>query len=140
MIDVREFIGCPFRDGGRGEYDPYTRKAFYDCWGLAQAVFHKFGVMVPDYGRGISCFASAEAYEQFKRCIGDWVQIQTPEEPCLVAMRFNREAPEMVQHYGVYVGQGKVLHILNKTQSILSNIADTYYKRVIEGFYQWKKA
>jgi hypothetical protein len=140
--NLRQFIGCPFRDGARGEsIDPITHRPFYDCAGLMLVIFHAYGLTgMPDYGKDISCFASDACYEQFKAIQGDWKRIDAPEEPCMVAMRMKRDAPELVQHFGVYIGDGKFIHTRRNTASIMSDINDPVYNRIIEGFYKWIKS
>lgn len=138
-MDLRQFIGCPFKDGGRGEeIDPITRKPFYDCYGLFQAVFRAYRVEVADYR--IGCFATDEIKKAFEQYKGEWEQIEKPEAPCAVALRMDADRPQIVNHFGVYVGNGKFIHTLQKTNSIISDIHDEYWKRKIEGFYFWKRS
>ncbi len=139
MRDLREFIGCPFRNHGRGETDPDTRRPVYDCYGLFMAIYRDcYGILVPDYT--ISCFATEEIRAQFEREVGKWEELQEPEAPCAVALAANPHLPGMVCHFGIYVGYGKFIHTLKKSGSIVSYVYDPVWKNKIKGYYRWKRS
>ncbi len=139
MTDLRQFIGCPFKNGGRGEIDPVSRKPFYDCYGLFMAIYREYyGIDLPDFR--ISCFATDEIREQFEREVGKWESLKTPSAPCAVALATSIPHPGMVCHFGVYVGDGKFVHTLRKTASIVSTVYDPIWKNKIKGYYRWKRS
>lgn len=138
MIDLRKFIGCPFKDGGRGEIDPVTRKPLYDCYGLFREIYRELGIILPDYT--ISCFATEEIQKKFTREIGGWEEMKEPEFPCAVALATNPDYPGLVCHFGVFIGDGKFIHTLRKTGSISSAVYDPIWKNKIKGYYRWKRS
>lgn len=135
MIDLKKFIGCPFKNGGRGEIDVITRKPFYDCYGLFRAIYREYGIELPDYK--ISCFATEEIRNRYEKECGKWQRIEQPESPCAVALATSPRRPGMVCHFGVYIGNGKFIHTLQKTNSIISTVYDEYWKKKIRGYHKW---
>lgn len=138
MYSLSYFIGCPFKDGGRGtEIDPITKKPYFDCYGLFRAVFrHIYGIDLPDVI--VSCFNILEINRLFNVGKSQWNRICEPVEPCAVAMRLDPTHPRLVSHFGVYIGKGKFIHTLEKTGSIVSSLADKFYSYSIEGFYRYE--
>lgn len=65
------------------------------------------------------------------------MKVNTPEPGDIAAMSIDPEFPSLVQHVGVYIGDGRVLHTLRKRQSHLVKVDDPYWKRKIVGFYRW---
>ena len=137
MFSIAYFIGCPFKDGARGtEMDPITKKPFYDCYGLFMAIYeHIYGIILPDVL--VSCFDTIEINRLYNIRKSDWHKIEAPQEPCAVAIRFDVKNPRYVNHFGVYVGNGRFIHTTAKTGSIISSIYDRFYSRHIEGFYKY---
>ncbi len=115
--------------------DPYTRKPLYDCYGLFMAIHRAYGIELPDFR--ISCFATDEIRKQFEKEVGKWRQLDKPEAPCAVALATSIHHPGMVCHFGVYIGDGKFIHTLRKTGSIVSTIYDPIWKNKIKGFFKW---
>mgnify|MGYP000878153688 FL=1 len=138
MYDLSYFVGCPFRDGGRGtEIDPVTKKPYFDCYGLFRAVFkHIYGIDLPDVI--VSCFNILEINRLYHTKKSQWQKIDTPTEPCAVAMKSNPAHPRLISHFGVYIGRGRFIHTLEKTGSIISSVSDKYYSRCIGGFYKYE--
>jgi len=134
--DLKKFIGCPFKNGGRGEVDPASNKPFYDCYGLFMAIYRAYGIELPDFR--ISCFATEQIREQFEKEVGRWEPLDKPVAPCAVALATNPNYPGMVCHFGVYIGNGWFIHALRKTASIASTIYDPIWKNKIKGYYRWK--
>jgi cell wall-associated NlpC family hydrolase len=63
--------------------------------------------------------------------------VEIPEPGDLAVMRIDARFPEMVQHVGVYIGGGRVLHTMKKRESHLIRVDDPYWSRKIEGYYRW---
>jgi len=126
MID--DLIGIPFVNGGR------TRSGC-DCWGLTVLVFKEFGIDLPDYR--ISCFASDLIDGQISKERCQWKRINKPEPPCLVTLRIDPEAPGLVTHLGVCVGENKFMHTMIKRNSVIERMDHPYFKNRIEGFYAY---
>lgn len=137
-INLRKFIGCPFRNHGRGELDTVSGKPTYDCYGLFMAIYREYGIELPDFK--ISCFATKKIREQFEEEVGKWEKLETPDAPCAVAMATRIDWPGMVCHFGVYIGHGKFIHTLRDTASFVSTVYDPYWKKQIKGYYKWKRS
>lgn len=126
-VNLRQFIGVPFLNGGR-------TLAGADCWGLVRLIFAEYGVTVPDYK--VDCFASADIGATVDRETRlTWDRITAPVAPCLITMCLDIDVPTMCNHLGVYVGDGYMIHTLNKIMSYKEKIDHPHYKRKIEGFY-----
>lgn len=68
---------------------------------------------------------------------GHWQKIDEPIEGCAVTMAIDSFKPDKIQHLGVYIGEGKFIHILEEPGVIISRIDDRYWRRKIKGFYKW---
>jgi len=136
VVDLRDLIGAKFVDGGRGPEE-------YDCWGLTREIFHRFGVELPDYN--IGAFECARVGEEIGKHVAaarnggdkEWVELKEPEVPCLVVIRNH---PKFVNHCGVYVGEGKFIHTLEKTNAIISEVNSPLWRRKIVGFFKYERS
>lgn len=121
---ISDYIGLPFKDGGRGPKE-------YDCWGLAMAVMKNYGYYLPDYH--ISAFDAAKIAFEIKsqRCL--WTELKQPVKGCVVVMRFGTSA--LVNHVGVYIGNGRFVHAREKTGSCIERLDNPVFKKLVAGFY-----
>jgi cell wall-associated NlpC family hydrolase len=138
MTELRKFIGCPFKDKGRGSIDRKHRRPVYDCYGLFLSLFKHFGYDLPDFD--ISCFATRDIYRKYVEQVGEWERLDEPEVPCAVVLAVDDKHPNIINHVGVYVGDGKFIHTLESTGSIVSHTYDILWKTKIKGYYRWKKS
>ena len=125
MLDVTDLIGKPFVDGGRGADG-------YDCLGLVREIYRRAGVDFPDYTG--CCYDFEKFYRGFLEERPRWTRHELPDVPvpAVVAIRFN--AP-MVNHIGVYIGEGKFIHTREKTGAVIELVESPAWKRRIEGYY-----
>ena len=127
---MRDLIGIPFVNGGR---DP---KKGLDCMGLTIAARKKLGQSMPDFK--VDCYASAKIFATFTmEAASHWQKLDAPEIGCVVAIAFDEEMPDQVQHLGVYIGKDNFIHTLEKTGSIISSVNDLQFKNRIRGYYKW---
>jgi len=68
---------------------------------------------------------------------GRWLPLSEPEVGCAVVMALDPMHPDLVQHLGVYIGEGKFIHILEDMGVIVSRINDRFFNRKIKGFWKW---
>lgn len=125
-ININDLIGASFADGGRG---PHA----FDCWGLALEVFRRYGATkLPDYR--ICCHDSERinTYMRIEEPLS-FVKVAEPVEPCVVVIRFN--TVQFINHAGVYIGNGKMIHTREKTGAAVERIDSTMWRRRIAGFY-----
>lgn len=125
MLHVADLIGKPFVDGGRGPDG-------YDCLGLVREVYRRCGVDFPNYTG--CCYDLAAFSAGYEKERPRWIRHEPPDipVPAVVAIRFN--AP-VVNHVGVYIGEGKFLHTREKTGVVIELTRSPAWNRRIEGFY-----
>lgn len=68
---------------------------------------------------------------------GKWEKLDEPIAGCAVTMALDSMKPELVQHLGVYIGDGKFIHILEDIGVVISRTDDRFFRRKIKGFYKW---
>ncbi len=122
-----DLLGKPFKDGGRGP-------DAYDCYGLAQEVFRRHGIELPDYR--VSCEDASRIDATIEQEKPLWTELDIPVVPCLVVLRFNSR---VYNHVGVYIGKGRFIHTAKKTGVRIDRINDAYWRNRIEGFYLPKR-
>lgn len=130
MQRLHDIIGAKFVDGGRGP-------DCFDCWGLTREVFKRFGVELPDYN--IGAFECAKVGHEIMKHVtaarngGEkWREVTNPVVPSLVVIRNH---PKFTNHCGVFVGNGKFIHTLEKTNAIISDVNSPIWKTKIVGFF-----
>ena len=106
-MDIRRYIGIPFKDGGRG-FDGL------DCWGLVRLVWHEErGILMPDMGDEYSsAFERGDVCGLFgKYTAQPWNEDVTgrPRKP-LDVLVFAIGGLEI--HAGLWVGDGEMLHVM----------------------------
>jgi cell wall-associated NlpC family hydrolase len=123
-INLADLIGKPFADGGRGP-------DAFDCWGLAQEVYRRFGVCLPDYR--IPAFNKAGIFNCYQAVKSNYIEVSgNLPVPCLVFLRFNSPVGN---HVGIYLGDGKFIHARQKTGICIERLDHLAYKRCILGYY-----
>jgi cell wall-associated NlpC family hydrolase len=129
--NVEDLIGIPFVDKGR---DPGFG---LDCWGLFLVATKRFGINAPDVD--LSAFATKDIEKTRELLLPLWRKTDIPRPGDAVAIRNDPEYPAVSQHYGVYLGDGRFLHTLEKTGSIITRVDHPYWKLKIEGYYRWNR-
>ncbi len=125
-MDFQYLLPVPFKDYGRN-------LSGLDCWGLAIEVFKKYGIELPDFRVGSGDEFNINALAVMK--MRTWPKVENPQNsdiPLIAAIRNN---PKMVTHVGVYIGDGKVIHIMKKTGVIIQRI-EPFLKPRIAGFFR----
>lgn len=134
MFDYTDLIGVPFKSEGRDA-------SGYDCYGLAMEVYRRYGIRIEEY------WACAQDKETINRIYhgaavnGKWreVDYKHGEEipvPAMVALRFGVPAG-VVNHTGVYIGEGKFIHTREKIGVCIDSIYSISWKRQIVGIYEY---
>lgn len=136
LPDLSFIYRAQFGDGGRGEIDQATGRPVYDCWGLVMATFARFGVIVPDFYEPHDEAASIEARFERETDSAWWERIDKPVAPCVVAIKRHPLAVQCVNHFGVYVGRGRFLHILKQRGVHLDKLANLPMRQ-FAGFWRW---
>lgn len=134
MIQLDDLIGVPFKNNGR------DIKTGLDCYGLVMEVFKRFGQKLPEYWADFDDAEKVSSIIHEEAASSKWKRMPDNEPlpvPCLVAIRFGVPAP-CVNHTGVYIGNGKFIHIREKTGVVVENIHSVMWRHVIDGFYVYE--
>lgn len=133
MINYTDLIGVPFKNRGR---DINTG---VDCYGLVIEVFKRFGYNIPEYYADYNNTQAVNDLIVGKTAIkSNWerVEINNMPIPCLLAIRFG--VPQgIVNHTGVFIGDGKFIHIRENTGVCIDRIKSPAWYRQIEGCYKF---
>jgi cell wall-associated NlpC family hydrolase len=134
MLNFNDLIGKPFKDGGRGP-------DVYDCWGLTREIFKRYGYDLPDYQisssdpEGIAGRAGMDLNQNISGP-ATWKKefFLLPDKPYLVT--FQMREPGKITHVGTYIGDGRVIHILEGKTVSVERVSK--YQNFIEGYYEFK--
>lgn len=134
MIDYTDLIGVPFAQDGRGP-------AAYDCYGLTKEIFARCG---KDIGEYWCCVDDKEKINAIyrgavKKACWREVDYKHGEKipvPALVGLRFNAP-PGVVNHTGVYIGDGKFIHTRERIGVCISSLLTPPWNRQIVGIYEF---
>jgi len=127
--DVRDLIGIPFVTGGR---DPKTG---LDCWGLCREALQRFGDNVPDFP--MACYDALQINMIVLAEEPRWRRLDVPEHGSVVCFALDPMVPWLIQHLGVYLGGGRIIHTLEKRGSSLISMDHRFFRGKIRGFYRW---
>ncbi len=135
----------------RGGKSPQT----HDCKSLFVEVMNRYGnpVQAPDIEvlaveQVVAAQAKGEyAYTHIDSAMikaeidsGKWEKLETPVEGCAVVIALDPHQPDLIQHLGVYVGDGKFMHILQDMGVLTTRIDDRFWGKKIRGYYKWKNS
>lgn len=113
-----------FIDGGRGPFD-------FDCWGLVREIYSRYGIELPDYT--IPCEDASRIGAEIDNNRACWIRCQgEPPTPALVVIRYGSE---WCNHTGVYIGNGRFIHIREKAGVNIDRVNAIGWRKKIEGFY-----
>jgi cell wall-associated NlpC family hydrolase len=132
MIDYEDLIGIPFVNHGR------DRRTGFDCYGLVMEVYRRFGIELPEFTADWDDEDKINSIVQREAGSSSWQRVEQPlPVPCLVALRMGTP-PGIVNHTGVYLGNGKFIHTRAKIGACISRIDSPAWRGVIEGFYVYR--
>lgn len=135
MLNYSDLIGAPFEQDGRGI------DGKYDCYGLTKEVFKRYGYSIGEYW---CCVEDKEKINAiFRGAISNpkWREVdykhgEAIPVPALIALRFN-SAPGVVNHTGVYIGEGRFIHIRERIGVCVDKLSSPAWKRQIVGIYEY---
>ena len=127
MKDLSEYIGIPFLSKGRDHNG-------IDCYGLTRLVLrNEYGKDLPDF-----YYPDAMDKKNVKRLLNAnrpllaGTETEEPEEGDVAIIKYGG----VPCHMGIFVGDGKILHIRSKTDSILERVTSPRLKSRIAGYYK----
>lgn len=132
MVNYSDLIGIPFKNRGR------SVSTGFDCYGLVMEIYRRFGKNIPEYTADYNDLESVNALITQKTAIkSNWKRVSAPlPVPCLLAIRFGVK-PGIVNHTGVYLGDGKFIHIRENTGVCVDRINSPAWRRLIVGCYEY---
>ena len=127
---MQRYVGIPFVDRGHCA-------SGCDCWGLVRYIYsNEVGIELPDFD--ISAFDVDRVVDQMERSKKEWDDVtKSPEPYDVVAMHLGTRYFGMVNHVGVYMGDGKFIHTMEKTGSMVNRLSDAVWTPRILGIYRW---
>lgn len=129
---VKQYVGLPFLARGRD-------KAGVDCWGLVRLVqAEQYGVELPSYDNNyVDPFDSAEANEAI--AIGtaqpEWRRVYDVLPGDVLVF----QVAGVVCHVGLYIGDGRFLHVRVGTDSAVERLASQAWQHRLKGVYRHVK-
>lgn len=133
MVNYTDLIGTPFANRGR------DISKGVDCYGLVMEIFKRCGHNIPEYTADYDNVEAVNELIAGKTAIkSNWKRLDAEHlvVPCLMAIRFG--VPKgVVNHTGVYIGNGKFIHIRENTGVCVDRINSPAWKRQIEGYYEF---
>lgn len=125
---LNKFIGIPFGDG-RPSYNKCN------CYGLVELFYRDhLGIVVPSLDT-LSTHSSKVWAVYLNEISSNWKTVESPEFGDVVAMAHDMRHPNIVQHVGIYIGDGRVLHTLDKLGSHVTKL--DIIKSAIKGYHRW---
>ena len=124
-VDINDLVGKPFDPVG---YGPEK----FSCYGLLYEVYKRYGIELPITNISVTAcrqVSMKEIQEQLKH----WEPIFIPEVPCAVLIRSTN--PDFADHVGVYIGNGKMLHITITRCAVVDRVSE--WENKIIGFYRY---
>ena len=127
---MNRYIGIPFQDKG-------CLIDGADCYGIIRLIYKEdLGIEIPLFNG--SCYDSRGIFLDYIRQISEyWELVKEPKKYDVIAMAHDPQHPRVVQHFGIYMGDGIVLHTLENIGSHPTNIQELNY--YIKGIYRWKR-
>lgn len=133
MLEYGDLIGVPFKNRGR------SKETGFDCYGLVQEMFRRYGRTLPDYTADFRDIRQVDAIIREKTAISkNWRRVSGREipVPCVITIRFG--VPRgIVNHTGCYIGDGKFIHTRENIGVCVDRIDSPAWRGVIEDFYEY---
>lgn len=129
-IPLDHYIGIPFVDRGRTMYGA-------DCYGLLELIYKEnLNISIPEFSS--SCRDAKRIFSDYLKQISEyWVVVtEEPKEYDVIAMAYDPSHPRIVQHFGLYIGNGTMIHTLQGIGAFTTKLED--FQPYIKGIYRWK--
>ena len=132
MLDLKEFIGIPFKSCGRDS-------SGLDCWGLLCLIYkERLGITLASYtDEYINAYFYSAISKVVNAHIPEWVPIKKgTEQPFDVIIFRLRGLPV---HIGMVVKPRQMIHVLSKLDTCLERYSTPLWDKRIRGFYRYAK-
>lgn len=125
---LNKFIGIPFKNR-QSSFDQC------DCFGLVRLVYKETQGKIIKQPQS-SAFHSRLIEEEYLAEISkNWKEVKDPLNGDVVAMAHDPLLPNVVQHFGIFLGGGKMLHTLRGVGSHVCRL--NVYTYCIKGYYRY---
>lgn len=121
-----DLLGKAFEYGGRGPEQ-------YDCYGLAIELYRRCNISLPDYMSSDNPIIQSASFEHGADRFFD--QVIKPEPMGLITFQI---LPKYVTHCGIYVGNGKFIHIMSKIKVAIEELNNDIWKHRQRGIYRFR--
>ena len=127
---MNDFIGIPFVDGGR-DFNGC------DCWGLVKLIYDlELDIQLPDFD--ISALDTESVIDAMETGKKQWKETTlNPQKYDVVALHLGTKHFGMVNHVGVFIGDGMFIHTMDRTASMMNRMKDVQWTSRILGVYRW---
>ena len=126
---MKQYIGIPFTNG-----EPSFNGC--NCITLVELIYkNELGIDIPKI-RVLSENTRRVFVEYLQQIENNWLEVKEPEQYDVIAMARDIKHPRMIQHFGIYLGDGKVLHSLENIGSHIDTLENLKY--FTKGFYRWQ--
>lgn len=126
-MTVQDFIGISYVSKGRA-------RDGCDCYGLVYLYYRDvLGIKLPEYATE---YTDAEELDEVARLVArgrpNWVEVSPPREGDVVLLKIWREPV----HVGVYVGDGRMLHVRRGANACLERLDGPFWRSRIDGYFR----
>ena len=116
-----KYIGVPFQK--------------YDCFNLVKLIYKQ------EYDKHIlntevKHNQSDLINQSYLGEVDNWIEVKTPLEGDIVAIRLDSNYPHLVTHFGVMINDKQLIHTMQNTNCVVENV--TKYYKLVAGFYRHK--
>lgn len=120
-MDYSSFVGIPFEKA--------------NCYELIRLVL---GSELPSYP--IKDTEIEAIHENFLKVIHtEFTPVREPKSGDIVAMSTLSHHPNIINHFGLYIGRGRMLQTLRSVNSHIIRLDDYRVASTIKGYYRWSK-
>lgn len=133
MINYTDLIGVPFKNRGR---DVSTG---LDCYGLVMEIFKRYGYNIPEYNEDFHNTEKVCALIREKTAIrSNWERVDKNNLPIPSLLTISYGVHKgIVNHTGVYIGDGKFIHIRSTTGVCVDRVNSPAWARAIGECYKY---
>ena len=123
-----KYIGIPFEN----RCDSFES---CDCFGLVRILYAtELGLEI--FKPKASAFNGKDVETEYlHETSRNWTEVKELELYDVIAMANDGNHPNIIQHFGIYIGNNKMIHTLNKVGSHVVNI--NQYKSVTKGYFRY---
>ena len=127
---MNKYIGIPFVDRGNSIDGA-------DCYGILRLIYRDaLSIELPEFHG--SCNSTKLIFSDYLKQIAEhWELVEEPKIYDVVAMAHDPRHPRVIQHFGLYIGDGLVLHTLENIGSHVIKLEELKY--YVKGIYRWQK-